>query len=425
MYRFLLLLILTSFPCLGQVKVIQAGKLIDGSGSSVREKVTLTIEDNRITAIENGFQKGPEGAEVIDLKGMAVLPGLMDMHTHLSGEYSNQSSNEKFRMDPADYAFRSTVFARRTLMAGFTCVREVGARHWNDVHLKRAIAKGWVVGPRIFGAGVSIATTGGHADPTNSLNGQLMGDPGPMEGVINGVDDARKAVRYRYKKGADLIKITATGGVLSEAKSGQNPQFTDEELQAIVETARDYGMMVAAHAHGTEGIKRAVRAGVRTIEHGTFLDEEAMDLMIERGTYLVPTLLAGAWVTEKAKIDGFFPSLVQPKAAAIGPLMQGTFAKALEKGVPVAFGTDSGVSPHGENAREFGLMIKAGMAPMDAIRSATAVPAKLLGIDDQLGTLTVGKMADIIAVAGDPISDITVLENVNFVMKDGVVYKHE
>ena len=269
-----------------------------------------------------------------------------------------------------------------------------------------------------------MATTGGHADPTNGMKFKLMGDPGPAEGVVNGIPDARKAVRQRYKHGADLIKITATGGVLSVAKSGENPQFKEDEIRAIVETAADYDMHVAAHAHGAEGMKRAVRAGVRSIEHGTLMDDETMDLMKERGTYYVPTISAGEFVAEKATVDGYYPEIVRPKAAKIGPQIKNTFQKAHQAGVKIAFGTDSGVSYHGENAKEFLYMVEGGMAPMAAIQSATKVAAELLGIEDALGTIEVGKTADIIAVKGDPIKDISALRDVVFVMKNGVVYKN-
>ncbi len=252
-----------------------------------------------------------------------------------------------------------------------------------------------------------------------------MGNPGPDAGVVNGITQARQAVRQHYKDGADVIKITATGGVLSVAKNGQNPQFMDDELDAIVATAKDYGMTVAVHAHGKEGMIRAIKAGVTSIEHGTYMDNEVMDLMKEYGTYYVPTILAGNFVAEKAKIDGYFPEIVRPKAAAIGPLIQKTFSLAYLAGVNIAFGTDSGVSAHGDNAQEFGLMVEAGMPPIEAILSATANTANLLNITDSLGTISVGKLADIVAVKGDPLTDITLLEHIQFVMKDGVIAKHE
>jgi imidazolonepropionase-like amidohydrolase len=326
-------------------------------------------------------------------------------------------------MEQAEYALRSSVHARRTLMAGFTTVRELGDNGVNSIALRRAINEGWVPGPRIYTAGKSLATTGGHADPTNALRGDFRRDPGPLEGVINGPDDARKAVRQRYKDGADLIKLTATGGVLSLAASGQNPQFTDEELRAVVATAKDYGMTVAVHAHGSEGMKRAVLAGVDSIEHGTYMTDEIIELMKERGTFWVPTNMAGEWVAKKAAEPGYFPEIVRPKAAAIGPAIQETFRKAHAAGVKIAFGTDSGVSPHGENAREFELMVAGGMPPMKAIQSATLVASQLLRIEDKLGTLEETKLADVIAVKGNPLDDIKAMHDVVFVMKDGVAYK--
>ena len=251
-----------------------------------------------------------------------------------------------------------------------------------------------------------------------------MGDPGPAEGVVNGIAEARKAVRQRYKNGADLIKITATGGVLSVAKNGENPQFQEDEIRAIVETATDYGMHVAAHAHGAEGMKRAVRAGVRSIEHGTLMDEETMALMKEKGTYYVPTISAGEFVAEKAEIDGYYPDIVRPKAKKIGPQIKETFQKAYDAGVSIAFGTDSGVSYHGDNAKEFAYMVEAGMSEIEAIMSATKTAAELLEISNTLGTIEKTKLADIIAVEGDPIENIVALESVVFVMKNGVIYKN-
>ena len=280
-------------------------------------------------------------------------------------------------------------------------------------------------GPRIFTAGKTIATTGGHGDPTNGYREDLMGDPGPKEGVINSPEDARQAVRQRYKDGADLIKITATGGVLSIAKDGSGPQFTDEELQAIIETAKDKGMITAAHAHGTEGMKRAVMAGITTIEHGTKMSEEVMELMIQKGTYYVPTITAGKFVAEKAQEQGYYHPLVVPKALEIGPQIQRTFAAAYKKGVKIAFGTDAGVFPHGQNAKEFGYMVEAGMPAMESIQSATLTAATVLGQAENFGSIEQEKLADIVAVDGDPLKNIKVLENISFVMKDGVVYKNE
>ena len=403
--------------------LVHAGRLIDGVADQVRENQTIVVEDGRITAVESGFRPAGDGDTVIDLRAATVLPGLMDMHTHLSSEFSQKVYLERFQLDAADFAYRSVQYAERTLMAGFTTVRDVGDRYNVTIALRKAIDAGFVDGPRVFTAAKSIATTGGHADPTNGMNAYLRGDPGPKEGVINGPDEARKAVRQRYKEGADLIKITATGGVLSVAKSGQNPQFTDEELSALIDTATDYGMHVAAHAHGAEGMKRAIRAGVRSIEHGTYMDDEVISLMKEHGTYYVPTIMAGEWVAEKSEIDGYFPELVRPKAAAIGPVIQETFGRAYRAGVKIAFGTDSGVSAHGDNAREFTLMINGGMTPMEAIQSATRVTAELLGIEADVGTIEAGKWADLIAVGADPLADVAALEEVSFVMKEGVIYK--
>lgn len=404
--------------------IVHAGLLIDGRQDEARAEMSITIEEGRIVSVDKDYIQPKDGDKIINLKDYTVMPGLMDMHTHLMSQHSKDSYSEKFFMDQADYALRSTVYARATIMAGFTTVRDLGDNGVNSVALRKAINQGWMPGPRIFTSGKSLATTGGHADPTNGLRGDYRRDAGPVEGVINGADDARKAVRQRYKDGADLIKLTATGGVLSLAASGQNPQFTEEELRAVVATAKDYGMTVAVHAHGTEGIKRAVLAGVDSIEHGTYMTDETIALMKEKGTYWVPTNVAGEWVAEKAKEKGYFPEIVRPKAAAIGPEIRATFAKARAAGVKIAFGTDSGVSPHGENAREFELMVAGGMPPMKAIQSATLEAARLLKIEDRLGTIEPKMLADVVAVKGNPLKNISAMRDVVFVMKEGVVYKN-
>jgi imidazolonepropionase-like amidohydrolase len=419
-----ILFLLTCITCsaFSQRMLIYCGRLLDVKAGSLTSGVTIVVEGKRIAAVENGYSDVLPGDSVIDLKSKTVLPGLIDMHVHLEGETSKDEDLEMFLLNDADIAFRSAVFAKRTLLAGFTTVRDLGGSGVNTA-LRNAINQGLTPGPRIISAGKSIATTGGHADPTNSYRKDLMGDPGPADGVINGPDDARKAVRQRYKDGADMIKITATGGVLSLAKDGSGPQFTDDELEAIVETARDYGMHTAAHAHGAEGMKRAVLAGITTIEHGTNMTEEIMDLMKSKGTFYVPTISAGRFVAEKAKEEGYFHELVVPKALSIGPQLQQTFGKAYKRGVKIAFGTDSGVSPHGENAKEFGYMVDAGMPPAEAIRAATLTNASILRMADRIGSIEAGKLADIIAVDHNPLTDIRTLERVVFVMKDGVVFK--
>lgn len=307
-------------------------------------------------------------------------------------------------------------------MSGFTTVRDMGGSGVN-ISLRNAIAQGLVIGPRIFTAGKAIGTTGGHADPTNGVRKELMGDPGPKEGVINSVDDAKKAVRQRYKNGADLIKITATGGVLSVDKNGQNPQFTLEEIKAICDTAKDYGMTIAAHTHGDEGIRRAIIGGVTTIEHGTLMSEETMELMKQYGTYYVPTITAGKEVADNAKIKGFYPEIIVPKAIEIGPKIQNTFEKAYKKGVKIAFGTDAGVFPHGRNGKEFGYMVEVGMPKMEAIQSATVTNANILGMENELGQIASGFLADIVATDEGPTQNIHTMENVVFVMKEGKIYK--
>jgi len=403
--------------------LIHAGRLIDGASDRAVTEVRVRVRCDTISGIESGYTSPGADDTVIDMRDQTVLPGLMDTHVHLTGQYSANSNLNRFILNEADYAYDAAKYARRTLDAGFTVVRNLGDAFDVTVALRKAIDAGDVPGPKIFTAAKGLSSTGGHGDPTNGWAAHFGADPTPKDGVVNSPADARKAVRQRYKDGADWIKITATGGVLSVAKSGQNPQFTDEELQAIVATATDYGLRVAAHAHGAEGMKRAVIAGVASIEHGTYMSDEVMQLMKERGTYFVPTIMAGNWVAEKAKIDGFFPELVRPKAAAIGPVIKDTFSRAYGFGVPIVFGTDTGVSPHGDNAEEFALMVEGGMPPMEAIKSATTVAADFLDIGDTHGSLEAGKQADIIAVPGNPLQNITVMQRVSFVMKGGKVYK--
>ena len=409
-------------PQLWAATALQCGQVLDADSGEMNGPTAIVVANGRIESVG---EPAPADAEIVDLSNMTCLPGLIDLHVHLSDQLSKRAYLHRYQWGAAEYALNAAANARKTLMAGFTTVRNVGDRHNETVALRDAIAAGKVPGPRIFTAAESIATTGGHADPTNGHRPGLAGDPGPKEGVANGPVAARKAVRQRYKDGADLIKITATGGVLSLAASGQNPQFTEAELAAIVDTAADYDMHVAAHAHGAEGMLRAVRAGIDTIEHGTFMNDEIIAAMKQHGTYYVPTILAGKFVGEKAEEPGYFPEVVRAKAAAIGPQITDTFSRAHEAGVTIAFGTDTGVSPHGDNAREFGFMVEGGMPPAEAIRAATITAAEVVDQSDTLGRIKTGYAADIIAVKGNPLDDIKRLEQVAFVMKNGEIVKSD
>jgi imidazolonepropionase-like amidohydrolase len=401
---------------------LRCAHIVDTVAGKVLGEHTIVVENGRIASVTAGHDT-PDGARVVALADATCLPGLTDMHTHLTSETNKDAYSEGFRLNEADMAFKSVLFAERTLLAGFTTVRDLGDRNGVSIALRNAVNNGTVRGPRIFTAGKSIATTGGHADPTNGARRDLVADPGPKEGVINSPEDAHKAVRQRYKEGSDLIKITATGGVLSYAKSSDNPQFTIPEIAAIVETAKDYGFKVAAHAHGKEGIRRAILGGVDSIEHGTQMDADLFPLMKKHGTWYVPTIIAGTFVSEKAQQPGYYPEIVRPKALAIGPRIKGTAGAAYKAGVKIAFGTDAGVFPHGQNAREFQLMVEAGMPAMFTLQAATTHAAELLGTSADMGTLAAGKYADVVAVPGDPTADITVMQHVVFVMKDGVIYK--
>lgn len=419
----LIFLLSLSFSGISQNTYLHCGKLIDTQKAKVLKDMTVVVSNDKIISVEKGYIpiQNPEDV-VIDLKTKTVMPGLIDMHVHIEHETNPKRYLQKYTLNDADVAFNSLGFAKATLNAGFTTVRDLGGSGVN-ISLRKAINSGKVDGPRIFTAGKSIATTGGHADPTNGNRKELMGNPGPKEGVVNSVGDAKKAVRQRYKNGADCIKITATGGVLSVAKSGTNPQFTVEEVKAICETAKDYGMHVAAHAHGDQGMQRAIIGGVKTIEHGTLMSEETMELMKKHDAYYVPTITAGKEVEGKAKIKGFYPNIVVPKALAIGPQIQKTFAKAYEKGVGIAFGTDAGVFKHGENGKEFGFMVEAGMPAMETIQSATITNAKILEMENKIGQIKAGFIADIVATNDDPTQNISTMEHVVFVMKEGKIYK--
>src|SRR5258706_1361184 len=399
----LIIVLLITVNLSAQKTYIWCGSLIDGISNEPKKNMTIVVEKNKIVAIENGYSTIGANDKGIDLKTKTVTPGWIDCHVHLSHETSPNVYLERFQLNDVDYAYRSVVFAKKTLMAGFTTVKDAGGGI--VISLKKAINQGLIEGPRIVAAGTPIGSTGSHGDPTNGYRSDLMGDPGPRIGVANGADECIKAVRQRYKEGSDVIKIMATGGVLDVSTNGSGAQYTEEEMRAIVQTAKDYGLKVMAHAHGAEGIKRALRAGVISIEHGTLMDDECIELFRTYVAWYVPTVIAGKSVSDSAKIPNYFPAVVAKKAIEIGPKLQSTFAKAYKAGVKIAFGTDAGVYKHGMNWLEFTYMIEAGMKPMDAIKAATINAPDLLGMKDRLGSIEVGKFADIVAVDGDPLTD--------------------
>ncbi len=403
------------------VTAVQCGHVFDSIAGKLNGPGTVLIEAGKITGVEAGL-RAPAGAELVDLSSQTCLPGLIDTHVHLSGQQSATTYVDQFHWNIADHALRSTVYARRTLLAGFTTVRSLGDRNWETIALRNAINAGVVPGPRLYTAGLAIGSTGGHADPTNTYRLDLAGDPGPADGIVDSTQDAVKAVREHYKMGADVIKIMPSGGVLDEGSSGENSQMTLEEIKAVVATAHDYGFAVAAHAHGAEGIRRAIVGGVDSIEHGTLMNDEDIKLMKEHGTWYVPTISAGEFVAQKAKIPGFFPPQIAAKAAAIGPQIATTVSRAYKAGVKIAFGTDAGVYPHGQNAGEFAYLVKAGVPAAVALQAATINAAQLLRHEAELGSLTAGRYADLVAVAGNPLDDITLLQHPTLVMKQGVVY---
>jgi len=411
------LVLLLTLP-LTASSIIYTSSYIDVINEKVLKNSSITIDNGIITSIDSGYIKVKQTDTLIDLRGKTLMPGLMDMHVHFGQEYLSKSERPG-KVERETAAIMATQHAYKTLKAGFTTVRQVGDSGMVAISLRDAINAGHVLGPRIFTSGKSIATTGGHADPTNGMASGAYTYPTAEDGVINGPYDAYAAVRQRYKDGADGIKLTVTGGVLSVAKSGDNPQFTEEEVNSVVKAAKDYGMWVAVHAHGAEGMKRAVIAGVDSVEHGTLMTEEVMDLMIKNGTYYVPTISAGEFVAEKAKIDNYFPDIVRPKAASVGPQIAATFAKAYKRGVKIAFGTDAGVQAHGTNWREFVYMSENGMPPIETIKAATIETAKLLSIETTHGSITVGKVADLVAVKGNPLTDMSLMEDISFVMKGG------
>ncbi len=417
-----------------QVSVLDCARLLDPAGGKMLGETTLVVEDGHIREIHAGsvdaepYRLAASAAgkpfQYIRMMDATCMPGLIDSHTHLTMQFSRSSYSDKFRLDPADYAIRSTVYAKRTLLAGFTTVRNLGDGNNESIALRNAVNAGIVPGPHIFSAGQSVGTTGGHADPSNGFRSDLQGDPGPKDGIINSPAGAWKTVRQHYKDSTNLIKIMPSGGVLDEGSSSENPQMTLDEVKVVVAAAHDYGFTVAAHAHGAEAIRRAVLGGVDSIEHGTFMDAQDMKLMKEHGTWYVPTIIAGQFVMEKAK-EGWYPPQVARKAEEVGPVIMATAGKAYKAGVKIAFGTDAGVYPHGENAKELAYMVRAGMPAMFVLQAATTHAAELLHKQDDYGRIAVGRGADVIAVPGNPLDDITVMQQVSFVMKDGVVYKED
>ena len=423
MIALLAMLVLQQGPA---VTAIRAGTLIDGTGAAPVKNAVILVQGDRITAVGTNVPV-PAGATVVDLSGATVLPGFIDAHVHLAfrtigdGDWQHAGLTEM----PSQLALLGAAHAQQTLEAGFTTVRVVGTAHFGDIALRNAINAGWIPGPRIVAAGISFGIRGGHCDETNGLQPEALDHEGGIEvGVADGIEEVRNAVRYMVKYGADVIKICATGGVLSLTDSVGVQQYTEDEMRAIVETATQLDRRVAAHAHGSAGIKAAVRAGVTSIEHGSILDAEAVALMKQHGTWLVPTLLAG-FTVESLATAGRLPPPIAAKSLAIAPRHRNSFKLAVDAGVKIALGTDAGVMKHGTNAREFGLMVRYGMTPMQAIVAGTSNGATLLGLERDVGTIAVGKYADLVAVRGDPIQTISTLEHVDFVMKGGAVFKRD
>ena len=427
-YLSTLILIFLSVGTFAQVKIIHAGTLLATPGTSPKSNQTIVIEGSRITDVQNGFKSAQDlkldDAEVIDLKGMFVMPGFIDMHTHITGQREPaRNPHEWTTLNDMDAAFEAIPHLSNTLRAGFTTVRNTGSDYRNINAIKRAISKGLIEGPRIIAATGGVTPTGGHGD-FHGYRAEILNAFPNRVGVCDGADDCARAVRALVKQGADVIKITATGGVLSNTAAGVGQQLTDDEMVSIVKTANSLGRKVIAHAHESDGINAAIKAGVASIEHGSYLTDESVKLFLEHDTYLVPTLMAGIHMIEELSVNPNIPPAIVAKVKAVGPEVEAAFKRALKGGVKIAFGTDSGVSPHGQNAREFELMVNYGMKPADAIKAATVSAADLLGMSSSLGTLEKGKFADIVAVEGDPIKDISLLKDIGFVMKEGKVYKN-
>jgi imidazolonepropionase-like amidohydrolase len=415
------LLILLAPLAGAEALTLHVGTLLAVPGEPARERQTVRVEDGRIVAVEAGYRDAPAGGRVVDLRDAWVLPGLIDMHVHLLLQLGPEHQRRQLLETPELQLLRGAANARKTVEAGFTTVRDLGGRPRSIFALRDAIAAGLVPGPRVFAAGSALAATGGHGD-VDGIRADLMAMWTPSS-ICDGAVDCRRAAREAVKYGADWIKVTATGGVLSASGTGLGVQMTDGELREIVATAHGLGVKVAAHAHGTDGIDAALRAGVDSIDHGTFLDEGSVVLFRERGAWLVPTLLPGATVAATMADNPFFTADIREKVRQASARSRAGFALALRGGVDIAFGTDTGVTPHGDNAREFALMVDAGMTPAQAIRAATVDAARLLGEADRLGSIETGRLADLIAVDADPLQDVTVLQQVRWVMAGGRVLK--
>jgi len=406
--------------------VLKSARLFDGRSNTLVSPGLVVVADGRILGVGSAAAIPPD-AETINLGDATLMPGFMDAHTHLSMAYNDDwktATIDNFRKTVPEEALDATVSLQKTLMAGFTTVRDVGSHDYVDVALRNAVRSGKIPGPRMLVAVHAIGSTGGHCDDAAGFRPGIFGrESSPEDGVINGADEARKAVRLNLKYGADVIKTCATGGVLSLTDDVDAPQLTQEELNAIVDEAHAARRKAAAHAHGATGAKRAIRAGIDSIEHGSFLDAEALDMMKARGTVLVPTLAAGWWLGDRLEHGAVLPPEIAVKVRQAIASIAAMFRMAVEKGVIIGLGTDAAVEPHGLNAKEFELMVRGGLSPVDALRAGTSVDAELLGVSKTLGTLEKGKLADIVAVPGDPVRDITATQRVNFVMKEGVIYK--
>jgi imidazolonepropionase-like amidohydrolase len=419
---FFITFLLAGWQLTSQKIYLHCGQLIDVVRSEVKKEKTIVVQGNKIVSILEGYVQPTDQSRVVNLKNHTVMPGWIDMHVHIESVIEKGSYINRFTLNDADVAYLAETYGEKTLLAGFTTVRDLGGTGVNNSY-KNAINKGLATGPRVFTSVGVVSSTGGHGDFTSGARKGLLDPPGPESGVADGIDGCKRAVRQMIKNGADVIKVTATGGVTSLTRDGSKPQFDVEELKAIVTTAKDYGLKVAAHAHGDEGIRRAIEAGVTTIEHGSQMSLTTMDLLVQRGIYYVPTLTAGASVSDSAMVPGYFPEIVRVKALETGKNIKRVFGELIKKGAKIAFGTDAGVFHHGMNALEFKYMNELGYAPMDCIKSATIVNAVVLDQQDKIGSIEPNKLADIVAVPGDVIKEFSAMQKVSFVMKDGKIYK--